>query len=129
MHNTDTALQFGLWSLIAYFLDFVFVTQGCLVVSVLISSPIQRLLAAGLLSRDRVPVVEEDLSSVSIIKTPASTVKDTEPELSSLVSTAADMFSSLDISDSATNRRLAGILCGLELQTKVSQSRRRPLLG
>ena len=71
--------------------------------------------AAGLLSRDRVPVVEEDLSSVSIIKTPASTVKDTEPELSSLVSTAADMFSSLDISDSATNRRLAGILCGLEL--------------
>ena len=109
--------------------DFVFVTQGCLVVSVLISSPIQRLLAAGLLSRDRVPVVEEDLSSVSIIKTPASTVKDTEPELSSLVSTAADMFSSLDISDSATNRRLAGIFCGLELQTKVSQSRRRPLLG
>ena len=52
-------------------------------------------------------MVEEDLSSVSIIKTPASTVKDTEPELSSLVSTAADMFSSLDISDSATNRRLA----------------------
>ena len=129
MHNTGTALQFGRWSLIACFLDFVFVTQGCLVVSVLISSPIQRLLAAGLLSRDRVPVAEEDLSSVSIIKTPASTVKDTEPELSSLVSTAADMFSSLDISDSATNRRLAGIFCGLELQTKVLQSRRRPLLG
>ena len=36
-------------------------------------------------------MAEEDLSSVSIIKTPASTVKDTEPELSSLVSTAADM--------------------------------------